>query len=140
MKEQGITTFIIIAVVVISLLIAVTTSTQQGQTITSINNETVTLSSVNASTGKLANDDLTAIPTLRNETSESLYSEFCNVTLSTGDLSCNATGSLTCYADYTYYPDTYVKETSSRTLLILVSLILVIAVIIGFYHKLVKKE
>ncbi len=68
---------------------------------TLISNETITLSSIDTSTGSFANDDLTAFYELRNETSE-IITSFCNITLSSATLSCNATGSLTAYVNYTY--------------------------------------
>lgn len=71
-------------------------------TTVSVVNETVTLSAADTpSTGTLANNYLTTLTALRNETGENLLG-FCNMTLATGALSCNATNSTTCYADYTY--------------------------------------
>ncbi len=81
------------------------TSPNESVTLTVITsdiiNETVTLSSVGASTGTLANNWLTVFTGLRNLTSENITS-FCNVTLSSGAIECNATGDTTAYADYTY--------------------------------------
>ena len=104
-------------------------------------NETVTLSSVGASTGTLEKDALLSFDALRNETSETLTS-FCNVTLSTGALKCNATGSTISYADYVYESDTpYVRGATTKTLITLVILFFAIAILavgLGFVVKAFK--
>ena len=65
-------------------------------------NETVTLSDGLANkTGTLANNHLTTLTALRNFSSE-VITNYCNITLATGVLSCNDTGNYTAYADYTY--------------------------------------
>ena len=71
---------------------------------TIVTNESVTLSSIdNGSTGNLAYDDLTVITELRNATPTSLViTSYCNVTLRSGAIQCNATGNTTAYADYTF--------------------------------------
>lgn len=77
-----------------------------------VNNETISLSTIVgtstnesntlvANTTTLANNLLVALTALRNETAEIVTTE-CNVTLPTGVLVCNDTGSATIYADYTY--------------------------------------
>lgn len=67
-----------------------------------IPNETVTMTGgTNISTGTLVNNYLTILTELRNESSE-IITTFCNVTLGTGALVCNATNSTIAYAEYTY--------------------------------------
>jgi len=69
---------------------------------TAVSNESATLSSnATSSTGNLSNDDLTAFTAMRNETSE-IVTNYCNITLFTGRLQCNNTGSQNVYVDYTY--------------------------------------
>ena len=70
---------------------------------TDISNETITLTADNT-TGTTTYDDLTILTALRNSTTSTTLIGQCNVTLSSGDLKCNATGSdgSVIYADYTY--------------------------------------
>ncbi len=63
-------------------------------------NESVTMDSSNV-TALLANNHLTTLTGLENITGENLLGE-CNITLVTGNLSCNATNSNTIFANYTY--------------------------------------
>ncbi len=77
-----------------SVSLAVTTAT--------IENETITLTQLgDRSTGTLSNNFLTSLTALRNITSENVLG-FCNITLVTGELECNATNSTTAFADYTF--------------------------------------
>lgn len=66
--------------------------------------------------GTLANDEVIAIYELRNITSE-IVTTSCNITTTSGALRCNNTLSTTMYASYRYTPDTYVRNSTSRTLL-----------------------
>ena len=77
----------------------------------------------------LTNDELIGIDALRNETSDDITG-WCNVTLSTGGLVCNNTYSSIGYADYRYTPDTYVRNSTARTLLTITVLLFAIAVLI----------
>jgi len=83
---------------------------------TSETNETVTLSSITSpSTATVSRNTLfISHSDIRNESSQDLDG-FCNMS-SDGDLSCNATGSLTCYVDYSHYTWTYLMNITNNGL------------------------
>jgi len=116
-------------------------STHEATDLLSTVNESHTFShviNVVNSTTTLSNvADIVSFDALRNETSEDI-STFCNVTLSTGVLNCNHTGSETCYADYTWGRDGYVSNSTARSLIRLIILFFALAVAligVGIFNK-----
>lgn len=97
---------------------------------------------ISGKTVTLANDDVLTLTALRNVTSESIIGE-CNATFSTGALVCNNTHNGTGFADYTYESTTgFIRSSTTRTLLTLVTLffaITVLAIGIGFAVKSFKE-
>lgn len=134
-NAEKIITTIVAVILILALIISAIGSVQTSQTIGNTTNETVTLSDglVNQ-TGTLADDDLIALDGLRNSTYEDIIGD-CNVTLSTGILSCDYTEGTTAYADYRYYPTEYIQATGTRTLFLLTSIILVISIILFVMKK-----
>ncbi len=93
---------------------------------------------ISGRTDILVNDDLTAQPTFRNGTSESLGANDCNATLATGVVICNNIHSTTGFADYSYTPEGFITSGTTRTLVTLITVLLAIAVlifIVGFAQK-----
>ncbi|KKN26857.1 hypothetical protein LCGC14_0870620 [marine sediment metagenome] len=84
----------------------------------------------------LANDELTIFSGLRNLTTQNIVITQCNSTLATGVLVCNSTKlESTVNADYTYIPDNFVRDSTSRTILSLTILFFAIGIMalgIGF--------
>ena len=106
--------------------------------------KTATRSIVNESTGltgTLNNDELLTFDACRNSSMNAILIDTnCNVTLTTGVVSANAANfsdSLV-FIDYTYTPDTYVRDSTARTLITLVILFFAIAILavgLGFVMK-----
>jgi len=135
-KEKVIGGAIITAFIMIALLIAVVTNNQQGQRLVNVDNETISITG--NQTGNLVNTDIQSITTLLNTTTLEDVTALCNVTLSTGGISCDDLslgGSETLISNYTYFPATYVKETSSRTMVLLISFVLIIGTIVLLIKK-----
>ena len=125
MEKKDFIGLVFIALIVITLLgIAMQTVTTSQQT-RIIDNETFTF----AASVELNYDNLLELSDLINSTGQDEIGR-CNVTLTTGILICNTTGSFSGFADYEYYPDTYVAASGIRALIGLISVVLVIIVIL----------
>lgn len=131
-KPDQVVGLIFFVLVVVALMSAAFNSINTTQNTENTTNETLTFTAQN--TEYTANDDLIAVQRLVNATSTDI-TNYCNVTVSSGFLQCNETNSNTGYIDYTYYPDTYVKNTGARTLIGLSSLILVIGFVVFLWNK-----
>ncbi len=85
---------------------------------------------ISGRTDTLANVDLTAQPTFRNGTSAALLTSDCNATLSTGVVLCNNIHSATGFADYSYTPEGFVTSGTTRTLIVLITVLLAIVILV----------
>ena len=101
----------------------------------SIVNETIGLT---AGVGAAPNnDEWISLDAVRNGSAD-VHTSQCNATLLTGIIKCNDTATATnnvscgagasCFVDYTYTPDTFVADGTSRTLVNLVTIFFAVAI------------
>ncbi len=85
---------------------------------------------ISGKTETLANDEILTFLMLRNTTATGVdIIGFCNVTFSSGNVVCNNTYGSVGFANYTYIPDGFVRDATSRTILTLVILFFAIGIL-----------
>lgn len=132
MDNKSIINYVIIVFIAIAFISALAETLTDTYTTGTETNETLTFDS---NTATLNYDDLISLTGLRNSTSEDITGS-CNVTLSIGFIDCNASVTSTGLADYTYYPDTYVKTNSTaRVLMPIIAIILIALLLIAIYRN-----
>lgn len=123
---SGILTIFIMILVGLTLLIPLSSSNENLRSIGLANNDTVTLTQNTFSS--LTYDDLISVTALKNASGSTLPTSNYTVNLAAGTIN-TTTSTGTYYANYSYYPDTYVKDSSSRALANLIILFFILGLI-----------
>lgn len=120
------TVFIVLIVGLVLLPVLGQKSTDMRTTGT-VTNESLTIAAANTATD-LVNDDLISVSAVRNITTGSAIPAGDYIVDTTnGQITLNTTATLG--VDYTYFPDDYVKDGTSRNLIPLIILFFVLALI-----------
>lgn len=101
---------------------------------------TVNYTYVSGKTGTTAFDDINSVTAIRNVTQGTITGA-CNVTTSSGAMSCNNTRGVTAYIDYQYDLDNRLDDATSRTILSTTLIFFAVAILllgIAFGYKGVK--
>lgn len=140
-QKMGMVGMILIAFIVLILGINFLTAYADAQHDV-INTGTVTNESftgINATAVALTYDNMIAVSEVRNASNDALtITDDYTVNLTTGSITV-LVGNGTYYADYTYYPDTYVQNSASRSIIGIILVLFAIG-ILGLLLALVLPE
>ena len=122
--------FVTVIIGVILLAVIADNTAEISQTVVVVNE---TVSGVNMGVAEtLANDDLVSFTTLWNTTGDAIPATNYTVVLSTGVLTVNTNDVLVNGSDlkatYTYYVDNYVHDSTSRSLIALITILFALGI------------
>lgn len=111
----------------------------EGKTLYTVTNESITIAS---GTGTVANTDIQTVTSFTNLSNAYTIGTDTNFTEGSGTITTNAPDG-TFNISYVFYPDLYVKNDSSRSIMSIITVLFAIAVLlggIGYVVKLIRES